>query len=80
MSLWKPRPGHQGEGRASAPPEQSYLLSVRAAVIMVTSCAVGVIVGLLAETAQPHPAMAIIAGVGAGAAALKLLNGIIGPV
>jgi hypothetical protein len=80
MTLWRFRQHDQGLGAEPAAPCQSCLLTVRTAVIMVTSCAAGIGAGYLTMAVQPHPATAIIAGVAAWAATVRFLDGIIGEV
>lgn len=80
MTLWRARASRQTNGADGRRPSPSRLLSLRSAVVLVFSCAVGLATGWLTMAVQPHPATAIIAGGTALGAAVKFFDGIIGEV
>jgi len=86
----RPRPadgnlpqGHENETRAAAPAGQPPsgrppLLTQRAAIIFIAALAAGIAAGILAYLAGARPAAAVLTGGGAFAAAITLLETLIG--
>jgi len=87
----RPRPadgnlpgGHENETRPAAPAGQPPsagrppLLTQRAAIIFIAALAIGIAAGILAYLAGARPAAAVLTGGGAFAAAITLLETLIG--
>jgi len=70
------QPGSKPSSRA-APGRLPYLLTLRSAFIFVVSCVAGSGAGVLTYLTPASPAQAVLAGLGACAACVTLLNSLI---